>query len=255
MQRKQSIRMGHAGSPQGGCIIRLKGDICMSPQHGYTRLEKIYALYDDVCAAPERFCRKGCALCCTANVTLTTLEAGLILAHWQAQGQPPPLADLEAAVRRPRFRPTLTINGLAELCAQGKEVPDETADPGNGPCPLLKDDLCSVYAVRPFGCRAMQSQSDCGRSGAADMPEWILSTNTLFLQYIEAADIPGISGNLADILLFLSVPGHFDALGRGARAVPPKGLPANRSIPVLMIPPEHRQRLMGLAQALQQQIT
>lgn len=228
-----------------------KGYFGMSIQDRINKLQKIYQLYDTVCTASDRFCTKGCALCCTANVTLTTLEAGLILSFCEARGGLPRRAALEAAVRRPRFRPAMTINHLAELCARGVDGPDEAADPAAGPCPLLDADLCSIYAVRPFGCRAMQSRSDCRRSGAADMPDWILSANTLFLQFIEALDTGGICGNLSDILLFLDAPEHRAAFESGASLDPPQGMPVNRAIPVLMIPPEHRPRLVGLAQSLQ----
>jgi Fe-S-cluster containining protein len=209
------------------------------------RLKGLYALYDGFCSQFRRFCRKGCSLCCTANVTLTGLEAKLILANWQAQGRTPPLSVLSAAAGRPRFRPAITINALAELCARGMDGPDEAADPEAGPCPLLENHLCSIYDVRPFGCRAMQSLSDCGREGTADMPEWVFSANTLFLQYIEAADSPGITGNLTDVLLSILT-------GAENTASVQQGMPSNRSIPVLMIPPEHRDRLKALVRSLQQ---
>jgi Fe-S-cluster containining protein len=223
----------------------------MSMQHRLKKLQQIYASYDAVCAGPDMFCTRGCALCCTANVTVTTLEAELILSHWKGRGGLPPLAQIEAVMRQRRFRPAITINRLAELCLKGMDCPDEAADPTAGPCPLLKDDLCSIYEVRPFGCRAMQSRSDCRRSGAADMPDRILSANTLFLQFIEALDAGGICGNLSDILLFLDAPEHRAAFQSGAPLEPPQGMPVNRTIPVLMIPPEHRPRLTGLARSLQ----
>jgi Fe-S-cluster containining protein len=220
-------------------------------QECINKLQQIYQLYDMVCAGANMFCAKGCSLCCTANVTMTTLEAGLILSHWESRGGLPRRSALDAAVRQPRFRPSMTINHLAERCVRGLDGPDEAADPDTGPCPLLEADLCSIYAVRPFGCRAMQSRSDCGPSGAADMPEWILSANTLFLQYIEALDTGGICGNLTDVLLFLAVPEHRAAFESGAPPAPPQDMPVNRAIPALMIPPEHRPRLVGTAQSLQ----
>jgi hypothetical protein len=48
----------------------------MSMQECINKLQQIYQLYDMVCAGANMFCAKGCSLCCTANVTMTTLEAG-----------------------------------------------------------------------------------------------------------------------------------------------------------------------------------
>lgn len=211
-------------------------------------LEKIYALYDQFFCTMQTVCGKGCATCCTANVTMTTLEGLFILDHWQAHGRKPPMELLRKSAQNPGFRPTLTINQLAALCLEDKEIPEESADPGAGPCPLLRNDLCTLYAARPFGCRAMVSSTDCAYSGEADMPDFVLAANNLISQFIEALDHAGRFGNLADILLLLSAPA----------AVPPQEHPslekmaANRSIPVLMIPPEHRQRMQPLLRALQQ---
>lgn len=223
----------------------------MSFENRASRLKQIYARYDTFCDGAQMFCRKGCALCCTANVTVTTLEAALILTHWAERGQPAPLANLAAAARQPRFRPLITINRLAELCARGEKVPDEAADPDAGPCPLLEHDQCSIYPVRPFGCRAMQSRSDCGRTAAADMPDRLLAANTLFQQFIEALDAGGICGNLSDTVLFLNEAVHRSAYQNGGPVAWPRGMPANQSIPVLMIPPEHRPILAGVVRDLQ----
>ncbi|MFZ1986415.1 MAG: YkgJ family cysteine cluster protein [Desulfatitalea sp.] len=217
-------------------------------------LQKIYALHADFCAPFEVACREGCAVCCTANVTLTTLEGRLILNHWRDSGQGPPWADLEAAARRPRFQPALTLNHMAALCLQGAPVPDEEADPEVGPCPLLENNRCSIYAARPLGCRAMVSRAVCAPGGAAEMPEEILAANHLCMQYIEALDAQGLSGNLVDVILFLS---GTDTLTVGATAgkiVPPAALAANRTLPVLMIPPELHRRLLPLVQAIQKHL-
>ncbi|KJS29427.1 MAG: hypothetical protein VR64_19765 [Desulfatitalea sp. BRH_c12] len=206
-------------------------------------LQNLYALYDRFCAEFAAACHKGCAHCCTANVTLTTLEASLIIDYWSCPGQPgAPLDALRATVARPHFQPILTINQVAEYCVRGLDIPDEAADPSAGPCPLLKDRLCSIYSVRPFGCRAMHSQSDCAGEGAAEMPEWLLAANNLMLQYVEGLDAQGVTGNLSALLLLLSQP---------QPAAAPAGMPANRSIPVLMIPPDLRQRLDPLLRGIQ----
>jgi hypothetical protein len=224
----------------------------MDKKESLRRLQNLYALYDHHFSGLESACRKGCALCCTANVTMTTLEGLAIMHHWLAHGQAPPLSLLRKAARHARFQPALTINHLAALCADDRDIPDESADPHAGPCPLLSDDVCTVYAVRPFGCRAMVSLTNCAHTGVADMPDFVLAANTLFAQFVEALDRRGRSGNLTDILLWLSVPAHLDAYENRRQVPPSGGLAANRPIPVLMIPPEYRQRIQPLLRALQQ---
>ncbi|MBI5062809.1 MAG: YkgJ family cysteine cluster protein [Desulfatitalea sp.] len=212
-------------------------------------LEKIYALHADFCGPFDLACGRGCALCCTANVTLTTLEALKIIDHWRKQGRPVPLEALEAAAQRPRFQPALTINRMAALCLQGAPVPEEAADPAVGPCPLLEADRCSIYPARPLACRAMLSRATCARGGAADMPEEILSANHLLMQFVEALDLQGASGNLVDVLLSLLPPERLAPYASGGRIAPPPLTP-HHAIPALMIPPELRGRLLPLAQAI-----
>jgi Fe-S-cluster containining protein len=214
-------------------------------------LEKIYALHADFCGPFDLACGRGCARCCTANVTLTTLEALCIVRHWHAIGRSVPLAALEAAAQRPRFQPTLTINRMAALCLQGAEVPEEEADPAVGPCPLLDADRCSIYPARPLACRAMVSRAACAQGGAAEMPEEILGANHLLMQFVEALDLHGASANLADALLLLLRPERLAAYTSGAPVAAAPPLAPHHAIPALMIPPELRARLLPLAQAVQ----
>lgn len=212
------------------------------------RLAAIYDIYDDFVADYDLACRKECAHCCTCNVTATSLEGLLIVRHLGATAKSPRLPPIEAAGDQPRFQPRTTINALADLCARGEEVPEEAADPNVGACPWLNDETCPIYAVRPFGCRAMVSRTDCGRTGEADMPEFVLTVNNVFLQYIESMDTNGLSGNLIDILLFLSAPEHRRAYEAQEKLNAHNTLLANRPAPVLMVPPEHRQRIQPLLQ-------
>lgn len=214
-------------------------------------LETIYALHADFCAPLKLACERGCALCCTANVTLTTLEALRILRHWQDRGRPAPVEALAAAARRPRFQPTLTINRVAALCLQGAPVPEEAADPAVGPCPLLEARGCTIYPARPLACRAMVSRERCTPGGAADMPDEILAANHLLMQFVEALDPAGASGNLVDVLHFLFQPEVLAAHASGRPAAVPPPLAPHHAIPALMIPPELRDRLLPLARAAQ----
>ncbi len=215
-------------------------------------LKQIYGIYDAFGSVYQPVCRKGCALCCTANVTMTTLEGVLIRNHWKAEGVAPPMRVISMAAGRPRFQPQWTINHLAALCARDEVFPDEAADPEVGRCPLLVENLCSIYTVRPFGCRAMVSRIDCAKTGYADMPDEVLAANHLVLQFIEAIDVNGLSGNLTDILIFLTNPEHVGMCERMEKLAPVDTLAGNHPIPVLMVPPEHQERLQPLLQSIQQ---
>ena len=110
------------------------------------------------------------------------------------------LNRLAAAASPTRYRPAVTLNHMAAFCMQGLDLPEEVNDPAAGSCPCLEADLCPLYAVRPFGCRAMLSTRPCVQGGQAHMPPFILSLNNVIMQYLEAIDRPGGWGNLIDVL-------------------------------------------------------
>ena len=216
------------------------------------RLKTIYTLYDEFIAGTPIACRKHCALCCTCNVTATTLEGWLVHDRLRSDGTACKAASKAAPIEPPprRFQPGVSINSLAELCIQGRPLPDEPNDPAAGACPLIEGDSCPIYDVRPFGCRAMLSTEACDRNGEAFMPPLILSVNNIVMQFIEALDQPGATGNLIDILQFFADEDRCRAYeAQQPFRWPPPLLP-NRSIPVLMIPPEHRRVVQPLLGAL-----
>jgi Fe-S-cluster containining protein len=151
-----------------------------------------------------------------------------------------------------RYRPSVTFNELAELCAQGQDPPEETGNTAGGPCPFLKDNECSIYPVRPFGCRCMVSKQNCQETGYADMDPWVLSVNNVFLQYIEHVDQYGFSGNLTDVLIFMAAKENRRRYSSNELFNLPAFLIANRPISILMIPPEHRQKIEPILKALSQ---
>lgn len=214
-------------------------------------LDRIYAIYDDFVEDLDVACRKYCALCCTRNVTLTSLEGYKIAGHLIDNGQFHLFAKMQPALGGKRFQPTVTINALAEDCVQGKEPPEETSDPAWGPCPLLKDDKCPFYRVRPFGCRCMLSRQNCQETGLAEMDSLVFTANNVFLQYIEHIDARGFSGNLTDVLAFMASPENRRQYRTNHLPNPPANLIANRPIKVLMIPPEHRAQLQPILNRLQ----
>ena len=139
---------------------------------------------------------------------------------------------------------------MAQLCLQGRPLPDELNDPSAGGCPLIDNDICPIYEVRPFGCRAMLSTVTCDLGGEASMPPLILTVNNIVMQVIESLDRPGASGNMIDLLLFFSDPHRRRAYELQQDLPWPPPLVPNQSIPVLMVPPEHRKAVQPLLRAL-----
>ena len=79
----------------------------------------------------------------------------------------------------------------------------------------------------------------------------ILSANTLMQQIIEHIDAGGYSGNFTDVLLCLDKGNIQQASDITPAMASAYHLIANRPVPALMIPPEHRARLQPLLQKVQ----
>lgn len=223
----------------------------MDIQNRLTLLKAIHHLFDDFVADQAVACRQACAVCCTCNVTLTTLEGFLIIDQLSEQQRTDVFDRLQPFRTMGRFQPTISINQMARMCLQGIEIPEESADPEMGDCPLLEEDLCPIYSLRPFACRSMLSTVVCSRGGEARISPFVMTVSQTILQYLEAIDTPGYSGNFIDILTFLADPVHKDAYESGQLPPAPAGLTTNLDLPVLMIPPEHRKRMTPLLRKLQ----
>lgn len=211
-------------------------------------LNRLYETYDRFIAPFPVACQKFCADCCTCNVTLTTLEARKIVQALDFDSQRNLLNKLRIQMTGPRFLPKITTNQLADLCLSGEDPPEEAMDPSWGHCPLLEDNACRIYDVRPFACRCMISSRRCSDSGAADMDDFILTVNHVFLQYIEHIDKNGFSGNLSDVLARLIIQ-------ESSSSGDPSGIPQNTLIPnaplkALLIPPAQREKIAPILSAI-----
>jgi hypothetical protein len=223
----------------------------MAPIPHLTHLERLYTLYDRFLAGQATMaCCRRCADCCTQDVTLTSLE-GLYLKSRLTAAQWSRLIDqLHRAAGQARYRPLMTTNALARHCREGKDPPPETFPETRRPCPVLEDACCPIYEWRPFGCRCLVSRRPCGPQGYAEVDEWVLTVNTVFMQAIEHLDRPGCFGNFTDVILAL------DAAGATRRSPPitceAHGLLANQPLPALMIPPSHQARAATLVAQIRQ---
>ena len=211
-----------------------------------TILERMVAIYDQFIGEFDLACEKYCAHCCTANVTMTTLEGLRIFEHLEKSADTRCLETLLRNKHPNRFRPQVSINRMADICARDGDPPEENLDPEAGPCPILEEDACRLYAVRPFGCRCMVSAQNCGQTGFADMDPFILTVNDVFLQHLEHIDAQGYTGNFADVMQFLAVDENRSDYAAGQLGPAPEGLVPNQPVFVLMIPPEHRERIQPI---------
>jgi hypothetical protein len=214
-------------------------------------LEEIYKIYDRFSADLDIACQKYCAQCCTCNVTITTLEGYKIANDFGANEITDFSARLETVASQKRFQPQITTNRLAELCMQGEDLPTEECDSRWGSCPLLTDSECPIYSVRPFGCRCLVSNQPCREKGYAEVDPFVITVNDVLLQYIEHIDSQGATGNLNDVLRFMAVEKNRQAYRQNQMNITHYNLIPNRPLNVLMIPPEHRNRIKPILKSVQ----
>ncbi|MDM8544069.1 hypothetical protein QUF90_23580 [Desulfococcaceae bacterium HSG9] len=215
-------------------------------------LKKIYKVYDSLADSWPSACRRYCDTCCTCNVTMTTLEGALIAEKLADKGKTDLFDRLNAVTDNRRFLPKITTNELAERCVQGKAIPDEENGPLQGKCPLLIDNQCPLYSVRPFGCRCFISTTECKVNGYADVNPFVISVNNLFLQYIEHIDSDGFFGNMTDILVFINTMANRQDISANTMKQAPKRLIVNKPLKVVLTPPEHREKIKPVLNALLQ---
>ncbi len=218
----------------------------------WKKLEDLYRLHDDFLSSADSSCRRGCATCCTRNVTLTSLEGSYLLGNLNDTLKTETLKRIREHLDKPRLVPLLTVNAMAQLCIHGEDLPEESCDPAWTPCPLLDEGSCTVYTFRPLACRAMVSKSVCGSSGEADMDDVLFTLNNVFMQVLEHMDQGGAYANMMDMLLHLSEGErleHYKIQGVH-KDLPPEFL-LNRTLMFLMIPPDHRAMMKPVIEALQ----
>ena len=213
-------------------------------------LSRVYKIYDAYSATLNLACQAKCAHCCTTNVTMTTLEGYKIIDDLMAAGKQGLIDSLKGIKERERFQPQLTTNRMAELCAADAKIPQEDTAGNWQDCSLLDDSLCTIYDLRPFGCRCFVSRKNCGQEGYADIDDFTASVNTVFLQVIEHLDAAGCSGNLIDVLQFMASDDMRLAYEQGEVDCEKNGLIVNWELKVLMIPPEHREKIEPILQLL-----
>jgi hypothetical protein len=182
-------------------------------------------------------------------VTLTTLEGYKIIDGLMSATSSDVIQKIQAASEMKLFRPSLTTNRLARLYADGVDPQEEPDNLDLPVCSLLSDHQCPIYELRPYGCRCLVSRHNCGETGYAEIDDFVLSVNTVFLQTIEHIDADGCTGNLVDVWQAMVVGEAYrtNALHCSANKLIP-----NLPLDVLMIPPEHRSRMEPILRELRQ---
>lgn len=139
----------------------------------------------------ERFdCKAGCSHCCSVHVE--ALEPEIFQIANELKKLPP--SELAALIER-----------LQNHAIMAKGVPVQNH---RIPCPLLKDNLCSIYSVRPATCRKAHSYDvEKCKTRTSEIPEnleVILKSETLIKGTADAyrqASLPASGHELGQAVL------------------------------------------------------
>lgn len=202
-------------------------------------LRALYSWHAAWSADFPRACGPGCATCCTANVSLTSLEARYLVASPLFQETPGMGEKIRCLAAGPLYRPTSTINQVAACCLAQQELPADTGEHVGGVC-LFLDDLrqCRIYAHRPLSCRAMASRVRCRAGSEAVVEPLVLTVNLALQQIIEHLDQEGVFGSLPEVVAWV--------LGGGVARV----LPVNQPLPGFLVAADERERFNALLREL-----
>jgi Fe-S-cluster containining protein len=167
--------------------------------------EQLHIVYDVYANWVKCFpleCQKSCSACCTQSVTMTSLEGEVILDFVKRKIAEKWLTEKLDRAASGKNRAAITTNQYAGICLEQREVSGDT--PGNWnftPCVFLEKNICSIYEVRPFGCRSFVSLSRCSDNNGAEIAPIHLTVNTVFTHVIEhLSSDGGYWGNMTDIL-------------------------------------------------------
>lgn len=164
-------------------------------------LKTIFDRFDDWSKQFSFACRKGCTVCCTQNVTVTAVEAQMLLDYIVSEDMQHWLKNKLGEVL-PGHKATMTTNQFAQSCLEGHDPPIEA---GNFDliCPFLENGSCMVYPARPFSCRCFSSTVVCRPGGNATVPPVYLSAATAVSQIIEHLGQFNTWGNMLNVLYIL----------------------------------------------------
>jgi len=174
--------------------------------HRKELLQTTYVVYADWIRRFPLACRKGCDACCTQSVTMTSLEGEVILDAIRELGREKWLVEKLAQTTPMKSGPLMTTNQFAEACLKQLDVDSDMLCSWDfNPCIFLEDSSCSIYELRPFGCRSFGSLIRCSPDGSAEIAPIHLTVNTVFCQIIEhLSSGNGYWSSMTDILQSLA---------------------------------------------------
>jgi Fe-S-cluster containining protein len=183
-------------------MIQQQADLPAGMDRKRELLHTVYGVYS---GWVERFplaCQKGCAACCTQSVTMTSLEGEEVLGFVKRKGMEKWLIEKLGKTTAGKSKAAITTNQYAKACLEHQEVDEDALGGWNfTPCIFLRGDMCSIYEVRPFGCRSFGSLVRCSDNNGAEITPIHLTVNTVFTQIIEyVCSDGGYWGNMSDII-------------------------------------------------------
>jgi len=152
-------------------------------------VRSVYWTIDDCIKSEDSYkkscatCSKGCSSCCHTEVSVSNTEVDLIMEYCNKKG--------------------IKIN-KDYLIKQLKSSPGmKRYKAGNSACVFLKDNLCSIYEIRPFVCRIYRVASNpinCSMEGGRKWIKFLLNEATLGIKMAFDSIFP-CRGELPAVLL------------------------------------------------------
>jgi Fe-S-cluster containining protein len=207
-------------------------------------LDLIYQVFDEWAGQWTFACRPGCAVCCTHGVTLSESEGERILTFLRQSDRESWLLNRLAGLSSLPTPPACTTNEFARACLEQEDI-----DPGrgifSGSCPLLQDNRCSAYSLRPFACRSFVSTVTCQPGREAVLPSAYLTASTAVGQLIEHLDRGRLWGTMIAMLHHLSSQPHSQATQQ-RQSAEAAGLLTARPLPGFLLGEEDFPRVAPL---------
>ena len=209
-------------------------------------ISTVYREYDVWSENKVYVCQKGCASCCTSSVTMTNLEGGLIY-DYLVSNKKGYLLDIINKNVHPSAVPQYTTNEFAQCCIEEKEV-EENEFWDMSPCPFLEKNICTIYPVRPFGCRSFVSTQQCDRENPAEISPSTITINSMIMQVLEHIDQGNPWGNMVSVLKGII---ESSGLSENQQQLETHNqhLLISQANPGFLIPPEDRQVAEGFLHA------
>jgi Fe-S-cluster containining protein len=148
----------------------------------------------DIESIPPQFpiaCKEGCAWCCYLRVDVAAPEVFRIVAYVRASLREDEIDSLR--------------NRVVEANDATRGLSPDARFALSLPCPLLVNDRCSVYSVRPMACRGMNSfdARECENAWRnprslpviPQYPVLVLNYSSFLQALCDSLNIAGVDGN------------------------------------------------------------